>query len=46
MKIWNLIKHAIQNYIKKLEKSNQEVFGSSTPDCCSLNRQQGNQIRR
>ena len=40
MKIWNRIKSVFKNYFKQLEKSNKELFGDSTPDCCSLNRRQ------
>ena len=45
MKIWNRVKGAFKNYLKKLEKSNQEIFGNSRADCCSLNRRKGNQRR-
>lgn len=41
MKIWSYLKQVLKKYITQLEKSNQEVFGNSKPDCCSLNRQKG-----
>lgn len=40
MKIWNRMKRVFENYFKQLEKSNKELFGNSTPDCCSLNRRE------
>ncbi|WP_304508067.1 LDCC motif putative metal-binding protein [Anaerotignum sp.] len=50
MKIWNRMKQAFENYFKQMEKSNKELFGNSTADCCSLNRRQsgrqGNQKKQ
>lgn len=40
MKVWNRMKKVFENYFKKMEKANKELFGDSTADCCSLNRQQ------
>lgn len=40
MKLWKQIKRSVQNYLERLGKQNQELFGSSTPDCCKLNRDQ------
>lgn len=45
MKIWGYLKRVLKRYITQLEKSNQEVFGNRTPDCCSLNRQKEKQGR-
>ncbi len=42
MKIWNRFKKAFNNYLKRLEKSNQEIFGNGTPSCCGLNSRQEN----
>lgn len=38
MKLLEQIKQAFNNYLARLGKSNQELFGSGTPDCCKLNR--------
>lgn len=42
MKIWSRLKQVFDNYFKQMEKSNKELFGNSTADCCSLNRRQSN----
>lgn len=45
MKLFAHIKRAFNNYLARLEKSNQELFGSGTPDCCKLNRPAGHRAR-
>jgi hypothetical protein len=31
------IKESLQNFIDRLGRENQELFGGQTPDCCTLN---------
>jgi hypothetical protein len=38
MSIWKRFKQSLNNYLEKMEKANNEVFGGKTPDCCTLNR--------
>ncbi len=42
MKLWKNLKKAFQNYLDRMAKSNQQLFGNSTPDCCKLNRENNN----
>lgn len=46
MKLFEHVKHAFNNYLIRLEKSNQELFGSGTPDCCKLNRSADSKMHR
>lgn len=39
MKLWKKLKESVQNYLDRMAKSNQKLFGSEPPDCCKLNRQ-------
>lgn len=39
MKLWESLKAAVQRYLDRMAKSNRELFGDETPDCCKLNRQ-------
>lgn len=45
MTLWQHIKKVFQNYFSRMAKSNQEMFGNETLDCCKLNRGQTNQQR-
>lgn len=40
MSVRGRIKSAFSRYLARLQKENQEMFGSGRPDCCSLNRKQ------
>ena len=40
MSVRGRIKGAFSRYLARLQKENQEMFGSGRPDCCSLNRKQ------
>ncbi len=42
MKLLENLKKAFQNYLNRMAKSNQQLFGNATPDCCKLNRQNNN----
>ena len=46
MKLFEHVKRAFNNYLTRLAKSNQELFGSGAPDCCKLNRPAGSSVHR
>lgn len=34
------LNEAFQNYLKRMEKENRELFGGEKPSCCKLNQKQ------
>lgn len=46
MSLWKRIKEAVNRYLERMARENQEMFGDGRPDCCSMNRRKPNQNRK
>ncbi len=46
MNLWKRIKKSFQEYLNRLGKENQNLFGDSKPDCCSLNRKSNEESKK
>lgn len=44
MGLWKRLKKRMSKWLEKLAEDNQKTFGSTTPDCCKLNRD--NQVKK
>lgn len=40
------LKEAINILLEKIAKENEKAYGRSVPDCCQLNRQSSNRMKK